>query len=114
MCYHFECGGFMATFWWQDEDADDEEDLNAGARKVYLEEKGINANSLAKRFNEIIKAQSQTVDASLYAADREYKRFLRYVKKSKNWKINIKLMWIFGTQLYITSKHLVFMKPKKE
>lgn len=73
----------MATFWWQDEDADDEEDLNAGARKVYLEEKGINANSLAKRFNEIIKAQSQTVDASLYAADREYKRFLRYVKKEQ-------------------------------
>ena len=30
-------------YWWQDEDADDEEDLNAGARKVYLEEKGINA-----------------------------------------------------------------------
>ena len=29
----------MATFWWQDEDADDEEDLNAGARKVYLEDK---------------------------------------------------------------------------
>lgn len=70
-------------YWWQDEDADDEEDLNASARKVYLEEKGINANSLAKRFNEIIKAQSQTVDASLYAADREYKRFLRYVKKEQ-------------------------------
>lgn len=73
----------MAMYWWQDEDADDEEDLNASARKVYLEEKGINANSLAKRFNEIIKAQSQTVDASLYAADREYKRFLRYVKKEQ-------------------------------
>ena len=39
-------------YWWQDEDADDEEDLNAGARKVYLEEKGINANSLA---NDLMK-----------------------------------------------------------
>lgn len=77
----------MAAFWWEDKEDDDEEDYeenpNVGARKVYLEEKGINAYSLAKRFNEIIKAQSQTVDASLYAADREYKRFLRYVKKEQ-------------------------------
>lgn len=75
----------MAKYWWQDDqdDEDDLEDLNASARKVFLEENGINANSLAKRFNEIIKAQSQTVDASLYAADREYKRFLRYVKQEQ-------------------------------
>ena len=77
----------MAMYWWQDEDADDEEDLNAGARKVYLEEKGINANSLAKRFNEIIKAQSQTVDASLYAADGECNRFLRYVNKEQELEV---------------------------
>lgn len=69
----------MAKYWWQDEE-DEEEDLNAGARKVYLEEKGINAKSLAKRFNEIVGAQSETSDAALYNAERELKRFLNNVK----------------------------------
>ena len=73
----------MAKYWWQDEEDDDEEDLNASARKVALEVAGINDQSLAKRFNEIIKAQSVTVDASLYEAECEYKRFLRYMKKEQ-------------------------------
>ena len=43
----------MAAFWWEDKEEDDEEDYeenpNVGARKVYLEEKGINAKTLRRK-----------------------------------------------------------------
>lgn len=110
----------MATFWWQDKEDNDEDDENeyeenpnVGARKVYLEEKGINAKSLAKRFNEIIKAQSQTVDASLYAADREYKRFLRYVKKEQELEDKYQTYVDIWNSVIYNIKHLVFMKQRK-
>lgn len=71
----------MAKYWWQDDqdDEDDLEDLNASARKVFLEENGINAQTLKKRFNEIVKEQSVTVNAALYDVEREYRRFLHNV-----------------------------------
>lgn len=77
----------MTKYWWQDEE-DEEEDLNAGARKVYLEEKGINAKSLAKRFNEIVGAESVTPNAALFNAEREYKRFLGNVKDELNFQLH--------------------------
>lgn len=80
----------MAKYWWQeDDDEEDEEDQNTSARKIYLETKNINEQTLAKRFNDIVAAQSLTTQSKMFALSREYKDCLRKVKAAQKNQLRL-------------------------
>lgn len=57
--------------------------LNKGAAQAMLEWKGVNEQTLTKRFNEIVAIQSATKEAQIFVANCEKNRFLRYVENEK-------------------------------
>lgn len=71
-------------FWWDDEENDETpEQRNKSAMQVLLDHKNINEQTLTKRFNNIVAAQSMTMDSKLFEAVRERKRFLKNVEYNK-------------------------------
>lgn len=81
----------MAKYWWQEDDDDeDEEDQNTSARKIYLETKNINEQTLAKRFNDIVAAQSLTTQSKMFALSREYKECLAKIQYSQKNQLRLK------------------------